>query len=235
MTTAILAQASTGACVAGMGVRFKDDEATMTANSQPPPDAPPRVSRRALIFGGVAGAAGLAGWLWWRKVVEFPPDTVPQGAYFHIAALLGEGDARGCFAYLEDAAQHAAYTIRDYRKKASDRVAAAYPEPERTRLLEQYRPFASAPDGADVWAEMGARKGWIARLRRDLSGIAKVETSGDRATIETAGGTRYAFRKRENGMWGLSMFTAELVAEAARAARDNDGVDKAVSDYERSR
>lgn len=206
------------------------------ADTPPPGTArPPRMRRRTLVLGGAGLAAAFAGWLWWRKVVAFPPDTTPQGAYFRIAAALGEGDARGCFAYLEDAAQHAAYTIRDYRKKASDRVAAAYPEPERARLLEQYKAFASAPDGADVWVEMAARKGWIARLRRDLSGIAKVETSGDRATIETTGGTRYAFRRRENGMWGLSMFTAELVAEAERAARDNDVVDKAASDYERAR
>ena len=198
-----------------------------------PEDAPAvRVSRRKIVGVGVASALGFAGWLWWRKVVEFPPDTTPQGAYFHIAALLGEGDARGCFSYLEDAAQHAAYTIRDYRKKASDRVAAAYPEPERTRLLDQYKAFASAPDGADVWAELGARRGWIARLRKDLSGIAKIETSGDRATIETTSGTRYAFRRRENGMWGLSMFTAELMQEAERAARDFDVVDKAATDYE---
>ncbi len=206
------------------------------AEAPPPADVrPPRVTRRRLVLGGAGLAAAFAGWLGWRKVVEFPPDTTPQGAYFRIAAVLGEGDARGCFAYLEDAAQHAAYTIRDYRKKASDRVAAAYPEPERTRPLEQYKAIASAPDGADVWVEMAEPKGWIARLRKDLSGIAKVETSGDRATIETTGGTRYAFRRRENGMWGMSMFTAELVAEAERAARDNDVVDKAASDYEHAR
>ena len=64
---------------------------------------------------------------------------------------------------------------------------------------------------------------------------ASQDDTGDRATIETTGGTRYAFRRRENGMWGLSMFTAELVAEAERAARDNDVVDKAASDYERAR
>lgn len=194
-----------------------------------------RVSRRALALGAAGLVAAVAGALVWRRLVEFPPDTTPQGAYFHIAALLGEGDVRGCFSYLEDAAQHAAYTIRDYRKKASDRVAAAYPEPERGRLLEEYRPFATAPDGADIWAEMAARRGWAARLRRDLSGIAKLETSGDRATLETTGGTRYAFRRRENGMWGLSLFTGELVADAERAARDFDVVDRAASDYERAK
>ncbi len=63
---------------------------------------------------------------------------------------------------------------------------------------------------------------------------ATLRAAGDRhgPGVRTA---RYAFRRRENGMWGLSMFTAELVAEAERAARDFDVVDKAASDYERAR
>lgn len=196
------------------------------------------VGRRKLltaVAGAVAAAAAAAVAVAGYQIFRFPPDTTPQGAYLRIASMLGEGDARGCFAYQEDAAQHAAYTIRDYRKKASDRVAAAYPEPERTRLLSMYEPFATAEDGADVWVVLGERRGWIGRLRRDLSGIARTEISGDRATIETTGGTRYAFRRRENGIWGLTMFTAELLAEAERAARDFDVVDRAASDYERAR
>jgi hypothetical protein len=208
----------------------------MTASTHPPSDpSAPRAGRRAWLIGGASAVALLAAGLGLWKLAKFPPDTTPEGAYLRIASMLGEGDARGCFAYLEDAAQHAAYTIRDYRKRASDRVAAAYPEPERARLLEAYRPFAAAPDGADVWVEMGARRGWVARLRRDLTGIARVETSGDRATVETTGGTRYAFRRRANGIWGLSMFTAELAAEAERAARDFEVVDKAAADYERAK
>ena len=58
---------------------------------------------------------------------------------------------------------------------------------------------------------------------------------GDRATLETARGTRYAFRKRENGVWGLTAFTAELVAEAEKAARDAEIVTKAADDYARAR
>lgn len=196
---------------------------------------PPRsIGRRGLLVAGGAAAVAAAG-LGLYQLFRFPPDTTPEGAYMRVAYMLGGGNARGCFSYLEDAAQHAAYTIRDYRKKASDRVAAAYPEPERSRLLAQYRPFATADDGADVWLVLAERRGWIGRLRRDLSGIVKTELSGDRATIETAGGTRYALRRRENGMWGLTMFTAELVAEAERAARDFDVVDRAASDYERAR
>jgi hypothetical protein len=63
----------------------------------------------------------------------------------------------------------------------------------------------------------------------------KVEITGERATVETARGTRYAFRRRENGIWGLTTFTAELMAEAEKAARDHEMVTKAARDYERAR
>jgi hypothetical protein len=174
-------------------------------------------------------------WAAWQRAARFPPDTSPEGAYLRIAVNVTEGKVRDCFAYLEDEAQHAAYSIRDYRKTESDRIAAAYPEPERSRLLDAYHADATAPDGADVWLSMAQRRGWVGRLRRDLSGVAKVELRGERATIETARGTRYGFRKRENGIWGLTIFTADLLAEAERAARDAEVVDKAAKDYERGK
>jgi hypothetical protein len=67
-----------------------------------------------------------------------------------------------------------------------------------------------------------------------MSGIAKVEVQGERATVETARGTRYPFRKRDNGIWGLTLFTATLDAEADKAARDASLIDKAAEDYERA-
>lgn len=190
--------------------------------------------RRALAIGITALAVG-GGWGGFRLMTRFPPDSIPEGAYTRIAFNLSHGDVRMVFHYLEDRAQHAAYSIRDYRRKASDRIAQAYPEPERTRLLDAYRAHATAPDGADVWVEMATRKGFVTRLRRDLSGVGKVEVAGERATVETAHGTRYGFRKRENGMWGLTLFTADLTAEAERAARDWDIVERAAKDYERGK
>jgi hypothetical protein len=190
--------------------------------------------RRALVSSLALLALGGVGVSLWTSS-RFPPDTMPEGAYLRITFNLGRGDARTCFAYLEDRAQHAAYSIREYRQKASERITATYPEPERTRLVEAYRTHATAGDGADVWVDLATKHGWIGRLRRDLSGIAKVEIVGERATVETARGTRYGFRKRENGIWGLSLFTAELVAEAERAARDWDIVERAAKDYERGR
>lgn len=184
-----------------------------------------------LTAAAIAAGGGYAFW----AASRFPPDNTPEGAYLRIAFNLSHGDARTCFHYLEDPAQHAAYSIRDYRRKASERISQAYPEPERARLLDAYRTHASAEDGADVWVDIANKKGFVTRLRRDLSGIAKVEINGERATIETARGTRYGFRRRPNGMWGLTLFTAELVAESERAARDWDVVERAAKDYERGR
>lgn len=164
----------------------------------------------------------------------FPSDKTPEGAYLRVAIAVNRGRAEDFFAYLETRAQHAAYTIRDYRKKSLTRLQAAYPEPERSRLSQAYAAEANAPDGADVFALYAQRNGWIARLRRDLSGIKKVELSGDRATVETVHGTRYPFRRRENGIWGLTLFTPTLDAEAQRAARDYQVIDKAAADYERA-
>lgn len=167
--------------------------------------------------------------------LSFPSDRTPEGAYLRVAIAVNRGRAEDFFAYTETRAQHAAYTIRDFRKKARERVLAAYPEPERTRLAQEYAAEANAPDGADVFALYAKRHGWMARLRRDLSGVKKIETSGDRATVETAHGTRYAFRRRENGIWGLTLFTPLLDAEAERAARDFSVIDKAAADYARGR
>jgi hypothetical protein len=166
--------------------------------------------------------------------VSFPSDRTPQGAYLRVAIAVNRGRAEDFFAYTETRAQHAAYTIRDYRKKARERVLAAYPEPERSRLAQEYAAEANAPDGADIFALYAKRYGWMARLRRDLSGIKKIETAGDRATVETAHGTRYPFRRRENGIWGLTLFTPMLDAEAERAARDYSVIEKAAADYARA-
>ncbi len=193
------------------------------------------LSRRQALLSGLAFLTMGAGGFAYVSASRWPPDTTPEGAYLRIAFNLSSGEARTCFHYLEDSAQHAAFSIRDYRKKSSERITQAYPEPERTRLLDAYRTHATAEDGADVWVDLATKKGFVTRLRRDLSGMAKVEIVGERATVETARGTRYGFRRRENGIWGLTLFTAELVAESERAARDWDIVERAAKDYERGR
>ena len=78
-----------------------------------------------------------------------------------------------------------------------------------------------------------ARRGWIARLERDMSGVA--QRRGRRANARPSSlrrGTRYPFRRRDNGIWGLTIFTAELAAEAERAARDLEVVERAADDYD---
>jgi hypothetical protein len=167
--------------------------------------------------------------------VTFPKDTTPEGAYARVVLAITRGSPRDCFAYLETQAQWASYTIRDYRTKTAALVERSFPEPEKSALLASYRGQADAPDGADVWVSLAQSRGWIARLRKDLSGMKHVEVAGERATVETARGTRYAFRRRENGIWGLTTFTAEMVAEAEKAARDFEMVTKSARDYDRAR
>jgi len=176
---------------------------------------------------------GLFAWLFPR--LRFPSDRTPEGAYVRVGKAVVRGKTEEFFAYLETEAQHAAYTIIDYRKRARALVLSSYPEPERTRLAREYEAEALAPDGADLFALHAERHGMAALLRRDLSGVAKVEVEGVRATVVTARGTRYAFRRRDNGIWGMTLFTAHLRAAAERAARDFAVVEQAARDHERAR
>ena len=165
----------------------------------------------------------------------FPSDRIPDGAYMRIARSVGEDDPRGFFAYLETEAQWACFTIHDMRARASKRIAESYPEPQRSEMLAQYKAAASAADGRDLFALLYRERGWARRLRKDLSGIASVEVEGDRASVVTAQGTRYPFRRRDNGIWGLTIFTAELLTDAEKATRDLAVVTAAADDYDRAR
>jgi hypothetical protein len=165
----------------------------------------------------------------------FPSDRTPEGAYMRLARGVTEDRPKDFFAYLETDAQWASYTIRDMRRQARARVVESYPEPQRSQLSAQYRAYADAPDGSDVFAMIYAERGWSKRLRKDLSGTVRVEIEGDRASVVTARGTRWPFRRRDNGIWGLTIFTAELMAEAEKATRDLAVVNAAADDYDRLR
>jgi hypothetical protein len=193
------------------------------------------LTRRRLLWASAVLAALLAASVVAAHVF-YPSDRTPEGAYYRVVIAVNRDDPKQFFAYLETPAQHAAYSIRDYRKRAAERVRASYPEPERSELLTRYAAEVAAPDGADVFALYARRLGWMTRLRRDLSGVARVELRGERATVETARGARYPFRRRpENGIWGLTLFTATLAAEAERAARDLSLIERAADDYERAK
>lgn len=188
-------------------------------------------TRRALtIVLACLGGLLLLGFVWAH--LSFPSDRTPEGAYLRVVIAVNRGRAQDFFAYTETRAQHACYTIRDYRRKTRERVLASFPEPERSRLAAQYAEEAAAPDGADVLAIYARQNGWMNRLRKDMSGVAQIDVQGERATVQTAHGTRYPFRQRDNGIWGLTLFTATLSADAEKAARDLDLIEKAASDYE---
>jgi hypothetical protein len=165
----------------------------------------------------------------------FPPESSPEGAYARIALAMADRRPRDAFPYLETEAQWASFTIHELRHKACDRVRSSYPPAEGAPLIDGWRAEAEAPDGPDAFAALANGRGWVRRLERDLSGVAHVEIQGERATVVTAKGTRYPFRRRDNGIWGLTIFTAELQAEAERAARDLEVVERAASDYERAK
>lgn len=186
------------------------------------------VSRRTWLLTAVAALAALVGY---RVLTRFPPDTIPEGAYLRIAVALEHGEPEKAFPYLEEESQIACFTIRDYSRLAATAIAADYPEPVKAKELASYQRLAEAGEPPKVWSRFAEDSGWLRRLRRDLSGVSGVEIVGERATIITARGTRYSFRRRPNGLWGLTMFTAQLAAEARRLARDWDQVNKAASDY----
>jgi hypothetical protein len=190
------------------------------------------VRRKIAVAVALALAVGLAYALVHRP---FPSDRTPEGAYMRIAQAVMDERPRDVFPYLETEAQWACYTIRDMRKKARDRAEASYPEPQRSELVRAYEPDALALDGADVFAREARERGWIARLRRDLSGVVKVDLEGERASVVTARGTRYPFRRRDNGIWGLTMFTADLDADAQRASRDLSVVSANADDFDRAK
>ncbi|MBK6463071.1 MAG: hypothetical protein IPF92_19005 [Myxococcales bacterium] len=165
----------------------------------------------------------------------FPSDRTPEGAYVRIAHGLTDGQIQVAFPYLETEAQWACFTVGENRRKALALARRWYPDGERGALERDYARYAAAADGADVFTLYAKERGWDRRLRRDLSGAVSVEEQGERASVVTARGTRYAFRRRDNGIWGLTMFTADLVAEAERSARDLAVVERAAADYERAR
>lgn len=192
-----------------------------------------RRSRPAVLVALVAVAMALAA-AYSVLFPGFPGDTTPLGAYLRVAKAVNVGRAQDFFAYLETPAQHAAFTIHDYRRKARELVLEHYPEAIRTQVASEHEAEALA-DGPELFAYFAEQRGWISLLRRDLSGVARVEIQGERATVETVRGTRYPFRVRDNGIWGLTLFTAALAAEAEKAARDYSVIEKAATDYDRAR
>jgi hypothetical protein len=165
----------------------------------------------------------------------FPAEASPEGAYARVAVALAEGRPRDLFPFVEDEAQWAAYTIRKERLTALERARRSFPKEALAPLESEYGADAAAPDGADVFVRIGKARGWFARLKRDLSGVARTEVDGDRATIVTARGSRYPMRRRTVGLWGFTGYTAELTADAERATRDRLRVEAAARDYDLAR
>lgn len=193
--------------------------------------------RQALaVLGGAAALIGGVpiGWSLYTTL-RFPSDRTPEGCYVRIALAISKSRLADCFPYLETASQHALFSIHDYRKRSLARIRASFEEPERSRLLDAYGAEGDAAGPPECWVVLAHQRGWDTRLRRDLSGIKSVEIVGDRATIATSQGTRYPFRRGDNGLWGLTLFSGDLVAHKERAARDFEMVERAANDYDRAK
>ncbi len=188
--------------------------------------------RKKVIYAALSTVVAVALFLLLRT--PFPSNESPEGAYARIAKALAEGHPRDLFPYLETDAQWACISVHDARKAAKNRVIASYPSSEQQAARAELGPLADSTDGEDVFVQTAESRGWFARLKKDLSGSKSVEISGDRATVVTARGTRYSFRRRDNGMWGLTMFTAELVTDRDKATRDLEVVTAAAADYDRA-
>lgn len=182
----------------------------------------------ALAAVTVAVAAYAGAWLF------YPSDRTPEGAYLRVVSAVNRGEPKAFFAYIETDAQHACFTIGEYRKRSIEVVGAHFPPAQRDRALSQLGPAATVHDGPDVFAAYATQRKWFDALRQDMSGVEKVEVQGERATVQTVRGTRYPFRRRDNGIWGLTLFTAELVDEATRAARDFALHESAAQDFRRA-
>ena len=148
---------------------------------------------------------------------------------------MNQGRLADVFPYLEDEAQNAICTAHEYRSKTLALIRSSFEEPERSRMEETYREEGDAAGPSSLWEILALRHGWDARLRGDLSGVESVEVVGQRATVVTARGTRYPFRRAASGVWGLSLFTADLMVQKDRAPRDFHVMEQAASDYDRAR
>lgn len=201
------------------------------------------VTRRSILVALAVLAAAAVVFVTLGLLASAPPETQPEGAYVRVAERISAGDARSVFDLLDDDAKSACERLWRARREASMLVESTYPEPradrpldgsaERARLLEAYRPIADAEDASSVWVVLAKQRGWVTLLRRDLSGVKRVDLDGDAASIQTARGTRYPFAKRANGTWGLALFTAELAGDAWRAERDLEVIRSASADYAR--
>jgi len=194
-----------------------------------------RLGRRDFLFLSLSTTAlgvGVGAFAGCKAPPSFPPENTPEGAYARISVAISEGRPRDVFPYLEDEAQWASHTIQKERRASLERARKSHPKDALEPLEAAYGADAQASDGVDVFVRLAKARGWFERLRRDLSGVARTEIDGDRATIVTARGTRYPFRRRTVGLWGLTSFTAELVADAERATRDRARIEEAARDYD---
>lgn len=189
------------------------------------------LASRRLLF-GLAFVAVLGGLAFGIGAASYPSDRTPEGAYLRIVQAVNQDRPQDFFAYTDEEAQHACYSVLDNRRRARARIQSAYPQAKQADALLPFQGILGLEGAPDVFAYYARREGWLSQLRHDLSAIKTVEQAGPRATIVTVVGTRYSLRRRPNGIYGLSAFTPFLREEAEKSARDFVLIDKTAADYE---
>ncbi len=166
---------------------------------------------------------------------SYPADTTPEGAYLRMAKHLELGQPQVVFSYLEVAARDATYAMARTRTESLAVVRKNFPADEVLVFTEKYGAIAVGDNGPQAFARYAEARGWVAHLTKGLSPIEHVENDGDLATVVTATGGRYVFHRDPDGRYGLTFFTAELVAQAQQALRDREVILRSGVDYERRR
>ncbi len=189
-------------------------------------------TRIARIFLALLVGAALFAGVYARR---YPADTTPEGAYLRLAKHLELGEPERAFSYLEVDARDAAYSLAQSRTVALAKVRASFPRDDAAAFAASHAELATGDDGPRAFVRFAEARGWIRKLSEDVSPIDHLEVAGDRATVVTRKGTRYPFRRDRDGRYGLTSCTAELVAEAKRAARDLEVVLRSAADYDRRR
>ncbi|MCH2107874.1 MAG: hypothetical protein MK135_00970 [Polyangiaceae bacterium] len=195
--------------------------------------APQTSTRRYLLLVGLSMIA-IVGVALTILRLSFPSDQLPEGAYLRVAKAVTNNDPASFFAYLEEPAQHACFTISRYRSDARRLIEETYPMEAAQKALKKLGEPILEGDGPAIFSSYAKTQGWVEQLRADLSGVKTTRVEGLRATIETVRGTRYSFRRRPNGIWGMTAFTASLLAEAEKSARDFELISRAATEYRRA-
>ncbi len=182
--------------------------------------ASPAKRQRLFWIGGAAVVAALlaAAWMSWVHA-SYPSDREPRGAYVRIVESVTRNRPEDFFAYLEDAAQHACFTIRDYRKAALGRVRASFPGERAARVRAALRSDRGCSRRSRGIGLLCAKAKAGSQARSRLARAAAVEIQGERAARRHGAGHSLQLPTPCGWDLGAHGLSPKLTSEARRAQR----------------